>query len=390
MFLRASPYYNPDQPIAFMKAVVTGSRQSCEGQVSTMAFDLKFEDLDNDAVFNSVTSSAGANCQHVLGSDRIVCSGSTGPDARVNVGLLCDGYTGIKCQTGSSADASGCSIPLIKGQLAGMDDWEINANGIFVPLKPIQLPNGAVAAPLLRNQVIIGGVMVAHGLTVNSMTENGIGANGLATNGPAANGMAGNGLDSNGVAVNGLSTNGAAGSGTPQGASGGEIPARYYEAIHKMGSWARDPLYASEAGQSWHPIPVICPVGYYFDAPAQSCIRLSEPETSCPAGFSWNKERSGCEAAQPNGNYPGCPLGQVFDPTQGICDPLSKIMGNTTLLQITQLKLDLPICAEPTKVIKHNNDGDGGGGAGGEGGSFCPAGQTYVCTGINALVCACK
>jgi hypothetical protein len=330
---------------------------------------LKLGGNENDAVLHSVTGLGGANCQLVGGSNRVVCFGGGGPNAQAQVGLLCDGFTGLKCQTGFELDASGCGSHLSTGVLAGEDDWEYGSKaglskssaaigddwerGVPSPLNPIQLPGGAMAGAAFINHTIVLGVMVAQRLE------------------PQPGPCYADATSTPGLTPLPADT-------TPGPDDYGYLPIEYYECLHHLGAFARNNSNPVEANTGWHPIPVICPVGYYFDANIQSCVSLGAPQTGCPDGYTWNTASLGCEAAQTAKNYPGCPAGQVLEPISGMCDAASQILAPDKLLQTTLIGLDLPVCAVPTKEKKNT------------GGSTCPAGQTYVCSGIKVITCACK
>ncbi len=129
-----------------------------------------------------------------------------------------------------------------------------------------------------------------------------------------------------------------------------------------------------------------CPAGYYFDEGLAGCASLGVPVNQCLAGFDLNPN-SGCVAKDTAWNYPGCPLYQVFDPVNGLCDPSSQTVSASMLVQYSVLPIVLPVCSPPDKPTptKDKNADDAG-----SSGSSCPAGQSYVCSGIAHITCTCK
>ena len=109
-----------------------------------------------------------------------------------------------------------------------------------------------------------------------------------------------------------------------------------------------------------------CPSGYYFDQGAQGCASLGEPLTACLDGYE-HAAYGGCKSTKLNGNYPGCPTGEVFDPVTGLCDPTSKTISSTAITQTTLLTVELPTCNLPTG--NNNNGSSDGSSNGSDGGS---------------------
>ncbi len=123
-------------------------------------------------------------------------------------------------------------------------------------------------------------------------------------------------------------------------------------------------------------VSAICPQGFYMDGGLNGCTSLGPLQQECLTGYHLGSDGKTCEADQPDGNYPGCPAGQVFDPSAGSCDPSVTILSSTEHVHTQFFQLSLPKC--------DNNQPGGGGSDGGSGGG-CPPGQTYTCE----PVCGC-
>jgi hypothetical protein len=317
-FVGTSPYYDPGVPMEDMTPKVLKTVQFCQNGQGFETIDLE---LDEDASLQSVSGLDGSTCE-IVNDNRVVCYGAPNSNPQAKAGLLCNGFNGMRCQIGSEFDGAGCSNNMRGGPLAGMDDWELNANGVLVPIHGVQppgtgqdtieyvreFPNGALVGPVLQNAVIINGVMVARSLPGNSIPSNGVSSNGVSSNEVSSNGT----FEGN-----------------------------------------------------------ICPVGYYFDSALQGCASLGAPLTECLDGYHFNGEKFGCEADQPNGNYPGCSMGQLLNPLTGACDTNSKMASLTGLAMTVGLQVNLPQCSES--------------GSTDSGANGCPAGYTYTCD----PVCGC-
>jgi len=282
-FTKTSPYYDPSVPMEDMSLKILRTEQFCQNKQGSQTVDLQ---LDKDTSIVSYSGDGKTSCQTVNGN-RVVCSGSPNTNPQVEVGLLCDGFTGARCQIGSTFDGASCSNNMHGAKTKGMDDWEMNPHGVLVPTSGVQLPNGGFLGPITHPMIVIHGVMVAESLP--------------------GNGAPSNGLPSNGSSGNGASTNG----------SGASI---------NSGNVAS------------------CPQGFYFDNGAQGCASLGTLQTQCLDGYHFNNDTLTCEADKPNGNYPGCPTSQLLNPLTSQCDAISKMISPTSVMMYEALNISLPDC----------------------------------------------
>ncbi len=298
LFSKTSPYYSPGTSMQAMDAKVTGSQNFCQNGLGYETMDLS---LPPDHSIQAWNSDEHTQCQQVDGN-RLVCFGNSNSNPQLEVSIQCDSYGIFNCQPGTDLGVAGCSNNLLGGSIAGLEDWERDANGALVPLNGRQLPNGALTGHTTHPMQLINGVIVVESLTSNTQSGN-------------------------------------------DGSFNGSI--------------------ASD-----------CPQGYYLDQGLTGCTSLGPPQTQCLPGYHFNSQTATCESDLPGGNYPGCPAGQLFDLTTGVCDPDTTIISASRLIHTKTFQLNLPDCS--------NNSGKEGGGGGGSGGG-CPPGQTYTCE----PVCGC-
>jgi hypothetical protein len=231
-----------------------------------------------------------------------------------------------------------------------MDVWELNSIGGPVTVNGVQLPGGgSMTRKFNPTFVFVNGVMVAQQNIVNSNT----------------------------VTTPGVTST------APTCPSGTQLDINCPLALN-------DPLYiskccnqASTAGSpSGDAIPgPACPFGYYFDDLTKTCISLGPPaNTTCLAGFHLDPATLCCQASLPNGNYPGCPNGQLLDPRTGQCDSQTTLLSPTSLLHTQSFDVTFPVCSSGSS----SGNGPSGTGPGGSKPS-CPGGETYTCD----PVCGC-
>jgi hypothetical protein len=103
--------------------------------------------------------------------------------------------------------------------------------------------------------------------------------------------------------------------------------------------------YAASLGICNDAPATVCPQGYYFDAGLQGCTSLGPAEPTCLDGYHFSGDGRICESDQPNGKYPGCPAGQIFDPSTGMCDAQTTIVSITQLVHTQSFQLNLPDCS---------------------------------------------
>lgn len=319
-FFGMSPYYDPAQPMESMVPEVSKSVQFCQDKQGYQTLDFQ---LDDDERLFSVNGDGRTNCQQV-NANRIVCYGESNANFQAEVGFQCDGARNLSCPAGSEFNGDGCSA----SSNFGMDDWELNANGVLMPSNGTQLPAGGFLGPKVPNLVIIHGVMMVESLSLNSLPENGSSSNGLASNGNSTNGVNGDGRT------------------------------------------------------AFQPLAFDCPTGFYFDDGAQACASLGAPQTECLSGFHFNGDGRACESDQENGNYPGCPKGELLNPLTGQCDANSQVLSSTSFVAYIPMQVQLPDC---TPKIKPAGGADEGGT-----GDLCPVGQVWSCYGKDNPVCSCK
>ena len=145
--------------------------------------------------------------------------------------------------------------------------------------------------------------------------------------------MSGNGLGANGAGANGAGANGA-------GANGIALDSAL--------------------------VPAVCPVGFFADKAGSSCTSLGPSEPQCLDGFAFDAATKTCRAQKADGNYPGCPAGQLLDPSTGACDFETQIVSATELIHTQAFQVNLPDCSTAKK-----NGGDGSNGNSGSGTIVC-------------------
>jgi hypothetical protein len=96
-------------------------------------------------------------------------------------------------------------------------------------------------------------------------------------------------------------------------------------------------------------LPAVCPVGFYSDNGATACTSLGSSEPTCLDGFAFDDATKTCTSAETEGNYPGCPAGQIFDPSTGLCDTQTSFVSATELHHIQVLQVSLPDCSEKSQ-----------------------------------------
>jgi hypothetical protein len=96
-------------------------------------------------------------------------------------------------------------------------------------------------------------------------------------------------------------------------------------------------------------LPAVCPVGFYSDNGATACTSLGSSEPTCLDGFAFDDATETCMSAEADGNYPGCPAGQIFDPSTGACDAHTQIVLATQVIHTQSFQLSLPDCSEKSQ-----------------------------------------
>ena len=92
--------------------------------------------------------------------------------------------------------------------------------------------------------------------------------------------------------------------------------------------------------------------------PATTCSSLGASEPTCLGGFAFDDATKTCMSAEADGNYPGCPAGQILDPSTGMCDPHTSFASATGLHHVQVLQVSLPDCEDgPEKEGKCVPDG---------------------------------
>ena len=307
MYSQTSPYYDLSTSMAKMLAQPAGNETFCQGDKSYATLDLA---VPPDHSIESVTGDGNTQCS-LLEGGRILCGGDAGSSPQVEVGVQCTAQGVFGRQPGSELVNAVYSNNIHAEAIAGMDDWEMDSNGALVPVSLQQLPDGAWTGPITQPMHLINGVMVVQTLSGNTMSSNNLAGNNLAGNGLASNNLAGNGLATNDLSSSGLSSEGAAGNGAP------------------------------EIGEL---LPAVCPVGFYSDSSAASCTSLGPSEPICLDGFSFDAPTKTCRSEQPDGNYPGCPAGKLFDPSTGACDAHTQVVSATQLIHTQSFQFNLPDC----------------------------------------------
>jgi formylglycine-generating enzyme required for sulfatase activity len=107
-----------------------------------------------------------------------------------------------------------------------------------------------------------------------------------------------------------------------------------------------------------------CPVGTYYDAAVNSCVGITTGTQTCQPGFNYDAAGTCCRSAiQPNGlvlnAYPGCAVGEYFDPTLASCVSADS-SGSCVTLEVQTISC-----------------GGGGGRGDGNGGTASCAGLDY-------------
>jgi len=311
MYFQTSPYYEPGTSMTEMLAQPSGNHTFCQGSQSFATLDLT---LPLNHSIQSINGDGHTQCSQVAGG-RILCGGVGGSNPQVDVKMQCNERGVFGCQPGSDLQTAGCSNNMHTGAIAGMDDWEMGSNGALIPVNGHQLPNGAWTAPITHPMHLINGVMV-----VESLPSNGL----------PVNGLPGNGAPSNGIPSNGANSNGAL-------------------------------------------LPAVCPVGFFSDSSASTCTSLGAPVTTCLDGFTYDPATKTCKSAKAGGNYPGCPMGQLFDPSSGVCDAHTQIVSGTELIHTQSFKFNLLDCSQ-TRKKNSSGDSSTGGPSGGVPGCIanCP------------------
>ena len=321
LYCQGSPYYDPSQPIDGLNHVITPKGNFCQNGKSYVTLDITL--AEHHTLQTITPQGAGEDCQ-VVNGNRIVCGGASNSSTSVVAGLLLDGLTGIL--QSSFADP-----------IAAEDDWEFSSTGAPIPTTGVQFNDlGLRSGHYTPNFVFINGVSVARSLTENAITSNGLTRNELTSNGLSENGLTSNGLLSNGLQSNGLA------------------------------------------------YPVCLP-GYYFDDKTQTCNSVSQPTgTTCLDGYDLDQTDLCCAVSAPNGNYPGCPVGQIFDPITASCDLRTTFVSLTSALRTQTFDVAFPFCSLPP-TPDHSGGDDTGGSS-----SVCPPPTTYICSGIKNITCGCK
>jgi hypothetical protein len=281
---------------------------------SGQAFQTVDLKLDEGASIVSVNGDGKTGCQ-LVNENRVVCYGAPNASLEAQVGFQRDGAQYLRCPIGTDFDGDGCVFPSVPGGAspAGMDDWEYDANGVLVPAAWADQPPGVQPAEP-EDQAVVSRQLPGGGLA-----------------GPILQGQ---------VVINGVMV-------------------------------ARDSYTPADAPAT------DCPAGYYLDTGANACLSLGPPQAQCLGGYHFNAEKLGCEADQPGGNYPGCPLGQLLDTSTGQCAANSQVLSLTSVMLVQPLQLNLPGCSSP--------GGGSGPDTGGGGAPSCPPGYTYTCD----PVCGC-
>ena len=306
MYAQTSPFYDPVMPLEDMHAQPTGSETYCKNGTAYQILSLEIPEFHS---IDSVEGEDGTSCQQV-DANRVVCGGVPNSSPQVEVGLLCDGFEAIFCQPASELGATGCSNNM--SEVAGMQDLH-------------QDLAGADAAGIQDDTVRdFAGMQDFH------MDDWELDANGalVPSNGHElpAGGLAGTITRPlnliNGVMVARSMVD--EGQADDSGAGSGSVG---YEA----------------AGRGAVPAAA-CPVGFYLDG--QGCTSLGPSEPACLHGFTFDESSRTCKADTAEGSYPGCPLGQILDPSTGVCDPHTNWVSATQLHHAQTFQLKLPDCTD--------------------------------------------
>jgi len=306
LYCQSSPYYDPSQPVEGLNHVITPKGNFCQNGKSYVTLDITL--AEHHTLQTITPQGAGENCQVVQGN-RIVCGGASNSSTSVVADLVCDGLTGIL--DSSFADP-----------IAAEDDWEFSSTGAPIPTNGVQFNDlGLRSGHFTPNFVFINGVRVARSLTANAISSNGLSENGLTSNELSENGITRNELLSNGLQSNGMA------------------------------------------------YPVCLP-GYYFDDKTQTCNSVAQPtDKTCLDGYDLDQTDLCCAVSAPNGNYPGCPVGRIFDPITATCDSRTTFVSLTSALRTQTFDVTFPVCNIPP-TPSHSGGGDtGDGNTGGDTGA---------------------
>jgi len=114
-----------------------------------------------------------------------------------------------------------------------------------------------------------------------------------------------------------------------------------------------------------------CPPGMYFDMDLNACVSPGPLSEGCLGGYEMDSAQGCCMAMKPEMAYPGCPMGQAYEPNPAMCDSDNMYVPDG-VLHTVKVSLQLPEC-----------------GAGGPGGGPCPAGQALICPPLGGP-CRCQ
>lgn len=101
-----------------------------------------------------------------------------------------------------------------------------------------------------------------------------------------------------------------------------------------------------------------CPVGTYFNKARGLCVSAGQLTLDSLAGFHFDEIFHCSKSDLPSGHYPGCPLGQAYDPSTDSCDFKNIHVDEGKVLQSVQFNFNAPSCE-----IIDTSGGDGGSGS---------------------------
>src|SRR5258706_5707653 len=93
--------------------------------------------------------------------------------------------------------------------------------------------------------------------------------------------------------------------------------------------------------------PNACPSGEYCNQTDGICVPFLDSlplSNMCLTGFNFDETERCCQSALPSGRYPGCPVGEAFDPTTGGCDSENIYVADGKVLHTVQLNFNAPSC----------------------------------------------
>jgi hypothetical protein len=115
-----------------------------------------------------------------------------------------------------------------------------------------------------------------------------------------------------------------------------------------------------------------CSPGMYFDMDLNACVSTGPFSQGCLGGYEMDSAQGCCMAMKPEAAYPGCPMGQAYEPESAMCDS-DNIYVPGGVLHSVEVSLQLPEC----------------GAGGGDGGGPCPSGQVLYCPPLGGA-CMCR